>query len=467
MGLMSDMHVAMGLSAPTVKASQVPWGWSVPKDGKTGGVDRPLYADDFPYAYEVSSWVYKCVNERATNAAEPPIRAFEYDGKTSVEFEFEVFEKPNPHMTWQELIEYSVSDYDLTGNAYWELVREDKEDPESEIKEIYRLPPQRIRIVPHPKEYIAGYTFEVNEQRKIPFLPHQVAHFKTYHPHSEYYGLSPLRAGRLAVETQVFGARWNKRLLQKSSVPGGLIFLDEDTSPAGRVQIRKEWEDLVQGVERSHNLVVVPNGVRYEKVEMSPSELGFLEGAKLVREEILAIYGVPPIIVGLETQNYATAREQKVTFWQETEKPLLRKWSSRIDHDVMPVGSFCAFDLSGISVFEELRWGLVDELSTAVAGGLISPNEGRNEMNFPIPEDGSGNELYMPVGLVPVGEVPAPMVVRSLPRAELTSKMVTSGRRLPGHMVESSSGPVDQLEGRIKDFLEKVEKRLVKEGWPN
>ena len=464
MGLLNAVHSQMGLTAPlAVKTSKVPWGWSVGRQGsRSSGVDRPLYADDFPYAYEVSSWVYICVRERAQNAAEPEMRTFRQEGDTTEEFEYPPLVKPNPHMTWQELMEYSASDLDLHGNAYWELVRQG-----GNIVEIYRLPPYRIKIVPDPKDYVAGYIFEVNEGRKIAFERQDVAHFKYYHPHDEYYGLSPLRAGKLAVETQVFGARWNKRLLQASSVPGGLIYTDEPTGAEGRVQIRKEWEDLTKGVDRSHNVVVIPNGVRFEQVEMTPQELGFIEGMRLVREEILAIYGVPPIMVGLETMNYATAREQKVTFWQETMKPFLRKWSDRIDHDVMAEGAFSAFDLSSISVFEEIRWQLVDELASAVAGTLISPNEARVELNLPLPEDGSGNELLAPMSLVPIGEVPEPVMVRIAPKGKLQGKMVTRGRPvMPGYVVHSV-GPKETLEKRLVAFCDKVEKRFTKEGYPS
>ena len=358
-----------------------------------------------------------------------------------------------------------MSDLDLHGNAYWELVR----DGNGDLVEIYRLPPHKMKIVPDPKEYITGFLFEVSDKKKIAFLRDDVAHFKSYNPADEYYGLSPLRAGKLAVETQVFGARWNKQLLKASAVPGGLIYTEDPAGPDSRIQIRKEWEDLTAGVERSHSVVVVPHGLRYEQVEMKPSDVGFLEGMKFNREEIAAIYGVPPVILNLSTPNFATAREENLIFWEGTMRPLLRKWANRIDHSVLPEEAFCAFDLSQVSVFEEMRFQKTDEVTALHAGGLISTNEGRIELGFPLTED--GNSRYMPMSQVEVGEAPAPVVTRSV--SYLYDKAMALQPSLPWYMIRASQLPrrerkkdVVMMEERLKAFAELVEARFTKEGYP-
>jgi len=250
-----------------------------------------------------------------------------------------------------------------------------------------------------------------------------------------------------------------------------MLFTEEPTSAENRVQLRKEWQDLVGGVERSHGVVVVPHGIKMEKAELTPNDMGFLEGMKFNKQEIAAIYGIPPIILGDNSANFATAREEDLIFWQGTMRPLLGKWAGRIDHSVLPEEAFCVFDLSQISVFQQLRWQQSDEVTSVYQSGLITRNEGRVELGYPLAED--SNMFVQPMSLVEVGEGPEPVITRSVKL--LDRKVKALQPTLPWYMIRASQLPrkeriqdveFTEIKDHMKSFVEFVEERLTKEGYP-
>ena len=77
------------------------------------------------------------------------------------------------------------------------------------------------------------------------------------------------------------------------------------------------------------------------------------------RQTILSIFGVPPVVLGLETINYATAREQNRIFWETTVLPYLDFLRDEIQHKLIRrINSpdrelLLDFDITGVSALRE------------------------------------------------------------------------------------------------------------------
>ena len=117
-----------------------------------------------------------------------------------------LLDKVNPFLTGKDLIEITLSYEELTGNAYWLLDMFENGKP----TEIYPLRPDRIKIVPDKKSYIKAYKYDIGNNEWVSFKPEQILHFKYFNSIDDYYGLSPLSAGRSAVKTQQLGDEYNQ-----------------------------------------------------------------------------------------------------------------------------------------------------------------------------------------------------------------------------------------------------------------
>ena len=109
----------------------------------------------------------------------------------------------------------------LAGNAYIEAVTLD-----GRPRELYALRPDRMRVVPGPDGWPEAYEYHV-AGRSVRFeqgaaLP-PILHLTHFHPLDDHYGLAPLEAAGVAVDTHNAAAAWNKSLLDNAARPSGAL----------------------------------------------------------------------------------------------------------------------------------------------------------------------------------------------------------------------------------------------------
>jgi HK97 family phage portal protein len=353
--------------------------------------------------YRQSSWIYVAVSRIAEAAALVPLRVMRLEGEKRVQVERHplelLLENPNPTMSRFELFEATLGYLELTGNAYWFLAGDALGRP----AQIWPLRPERMSIVPHPSNYVAGYIYEVDGLR-IPLEPIEVIHFKRWHPANDYYGLSAIEAARLTIDTDRAMARWNKNTFgQDNGVPAGIVNIKDFVNEADYERIKREWRNSYGGGQRK-TAFLRGGTVEWQEIGLSHTELDFLKGRLAHRDEILNIFGIP---VGLLSEN-ATEANAKVAerlFIERTLWPKLVRLAQRISQELLP---FYAGDY--VAEFEDIRptdtQARLDEIRTAQ--NILSINEIR--------------ERYYQLSAVSWGELPTTMAVGTafLPSAPTT-----------------------------------------------
>ena len=359
--------------------------------------------------YADVSWVYACVFRIASKGAGVPMRFYRkvkkggkivYDEVTDHPI-INLLETVNPFMSGVDLKEATFSYSELTGNAYWLLDMFVNGKP----TEIYPLNPQRVKIVPHPKDLISHYTYNVGGAKKeIKLDKNMVIHFKYFNPMSDYYGLSPISAGKLAIDTQSYGDQYNRNFFLNSAEPKGALISEENLSDDQKKRIAAGWRAMHQGVQNAHKTVIFEKGLKWEAIGLSQRDMDFINSKKMTREDILGVFGVPPAMVGVfEYANYANSKEQRRIFWQDTMIPKLKKLEAVINSFlIMPYDEnlVMEFDLSEVEALKE------DEKSKAEVNGILTKNgirtinEVREEMG--LKKVDWGDTWNAPMNLIPI-----------------------------------------------------------------
>lgn len=320
--------------------------------------------------YQQSSWVHLAVSRIAEAGALVPLKVQRLEGETRLEVERHPLERlldnPNPTMSRFELFEATLAYLELSGNAYWFLAGDKKGQP----AEIWVLRPDRLSIVPHPTDYIAGYLYEV-DGKQIPLEAVEVVHFKRWHPANDYYGLSPLEAARLAVDSDRSMARWNNNTFGKDNgVPAGIVNIVDYVTDDDYERIKREWRNSYGGGQRKTAFLRGGN-VEWQHIGMSHTDLDFLKGRVAHRDEILNIFGIP---VGLVSENSteANAKVAERQFIERTLYPKLVRIAQKITQEILPF-------YAGIHIaqFEDIRptdvQARLEEIRTAQT--ILSINE--------------------------------------------------------------------------------------------
>ena len=280
-------------------------------------------------SYERNAIAHRAVRMIAEAAASIPWRL--YDGRHEIEAHplLDLLARPNPAMTGTDLVEALVSNLLLFGNAYVEAAC-----VEGRPRELHPLRPDRMSVVAGRNGWPAGYDYTVAGQTVrfdaggdgvAPLL-----HMKLFNPLDDHYGLPPLAAAQVALDTHNAAGFWNKALLDNAARPSGaLVYAGPDGAHLTDAQferLRGELEENFSGAANAGRPLLLEGGLDWKAMSLSPKDMDFIEAKAAAAREIALAFGVPPLVLGLPGDNTrANYAEANLAFWRGTVIPTLAR----------------------------------------------------------------------------------------------------------------------------------------------
>lgn len=349
------------------------------------------YRDLAKGGFSKNELVYACITELSSSVPEAPMRIYSNEEEALNEHPFRLLMKrPNPWLTEFELWEMTVIYLMLSGNAYWEKVR----NRSGQVVEIIPLRPDRVHIIPSEENYIEGYEYELGGRMyKIP--EQDVIHFKLPDPLNDFLGMPPLRAGVRATSVDNEATDFVKSLLENKAIPGVVITtqsqIDEDLTK----RLTKKWKQKFGGKNRGEP-AFLQEGMDIKSVGLNMQELAFPDLRTISETRICAVFGVPPILVGAKTgldrSTFSNYEEARKSFWQETIFPLLRRLADVVNLKLIPEfgagnyeAKFDTTEVTALQIVENEKWGRADK---AYNSGILKLNEARAEIGKDPVDDG-------------------------------------------------------------------------------
>jgi HK97 family phage portal protein len=298
----------------------------VPAAFFTQGAPQPEQYQDLYNGYNNHVWVFACIRKIAENLGSLNFLPYRKDAKKTWQvYEqdpfYSIIQRPNTYVTYHNLIQMTVISLEITGNAFWVLIRKNTDGPISSknpVNYIWPVPPHNITVVPGIDKPVDHYEFRPTYSKKTERLEFdEVIHFKNPNPKDISYGLGPLQAAKVAVTSDLYAMTWNEWFFRNNARPDSIIETDKTLTPDIRKRLQESWKQNFQGSQKRGKLAILEGGLKYHEVNRTPKDMDFINLRKLTREEILAAFDVPPAIVGLfEYANYANSREQTSIFWK-------------------------------------------------------------------------------------------------------------------------------------------------------
>jgi len=254
----------------------------------------------------------------------------------------ELLLEPNPYMSLDELIELTLIDYLLVGNAYWMKWRtNDAGQPLA----LYRLAPPYVKVLPGPFG-VEGYTYDVPGRGKLELKPEQVMHFKTANPHSPYLGLGIIQGGSRMLDLELALTETQASYFEKRAQPSMVVQSDRRVPKDVFKRLQSQLRAMYGGPRNAGALMVLEAGLKYQSIAPSAQEAGFENLTKLSRDRILALFRVPGTLLGLADQTAVAGNptnDQRI-FDTKTMRPLLNKLQAAITKGVVSAWD-CKFEI--------------------------------------------------------------------------------------------------------------------------
>src|SRR6185369_11837330 len=213
--------------------------------------------------------------------------------------------RPNPRQDGAQFLENVATHLMIAGNAYVEAVAVD-----GSPRELHVLRPDRMKLVPGadgwPEAYeytVAGRTVRFEQAAALP----PILHLSLLHPLDDHYGLAPLEAASVAVDTHNAAASWNKALLDNAARPSGaLVFEGAEGAVMSDSQferLKRELDELYVGARNAGRPMVLEGGLDWKAMSLSPKDMDFMEAKHAAAREIALAFGVPPQLLGIPGQH--------------------------------------------------------------------------------------------------------------------------------------------------------------------
>jgi HK97 family phage portal protein len=352
--------------------------------------------------YLSNAIVHRAVRLIAENAAACSFLVFDGAQEREAHPLAQLLTRPNPRQDGGVFFETLYAHLLLAGNAYVEAVTLDTqvrqhEVRQHEVRELYALRPDRMKVVPGSDGWAEAYDYSVGgrsvrfDQQASGVPP--ILHLTFFHPLDDHYGLAPIDAAAIALDTHNASSKWNKALLDNAARPSGaLVYAGPEGSVLSEPQfdrLKRELEGNYQGAANAGRPLLLEGGLDWKAMSLTPKDMDFLEAKHTAAREIALAFGVPPMLLGIPGDNtFANFQEANRVFFRQTVLPLAARTGNALAQWLAPAfgdGIRIDIDTDRVDALAADRTALWQRVSSA---DFLTLNEKREAVGYAPVEGG-------------------------------------------------------------------------------
>jgi len=252
---------------------------------------------------------------------------------------YELFHKPNKHLSRFDLWKETAAWWHLEGEAFWWFGPDYSGGVPNEI---YILNPRRLQtevtggggVYDEIMKGSRRWFYQCGYER-IPIFSDELIHFKDWNPWNPLRGISPLVSLALELEQDYYANKGNSTLLKNNAIPQGLLKTEQTLRPEEADAIERRWESKYGQVKAGRKIAVLGKGTSFEALAFNPDVVKLFELKRWNLYTILAKYGIPPRVANISDKSTALSgkdtKEQHSAFWQYTLIPILRQFEQILE----------------------------------------------------------------------------------------------------------------------------------------
>ena len=318
-------------------------------------------------AYGKNVVAYQSINKIADAISSVKLLVFRGEQELTAHPLISLLERPNPLQSGADYLTAKVGYLLIAGNGYEERVKIG-----NEVRELYQLRPDRMKIIPSNNGVPSAYEYAVGG-RKVRWdvdartLDSDVRHMKMFNPTDDWYGLSPVEAGSYAIDQLNEAMAWLQALLQNSARPSGALVIKDggSLSDDNFNRLKTQIEEQYSGSRNAGRPMLLEGGLDWRQMGLSPTDMGIIEAKFSAARDVALAFGVPPLLLNIPGDNtYSNYKEARLAFWEDTVLPLmhaiLNDWNNWL---AAPYGVTIRADIEDIPAIAEKRqqlWQMAD-----------------------------------------------------------------------------------------------------------
>ena len=179
--------------------------------------------------------------------------------------------------------------------------------------------------------------------------------------------------------------------MANGSAPTSVIKLQKSLSQEAQTRLRESWKRLFQGSKNAGKLVILEDGMEYDKISFSPSELGLNASRSKTSTDLCNLFGVPEQMIDASSNTYGSVESMSIRFLQYSISPIIAIIETMFNRSLLlneekEQGYFFKFNTD--DVLKSTQEERYNALKTGIDAGILSLSEARVKENLsPIEDD--------------------------------------------------------------------------------
>lgn len=240
--------------------------------------------------------------------------------------------------------------------------------------------------------------------------------YRDYRPDPEkvYEGKSIVSAAASAIDTDEKAKRYNRQFFANAARPSMLVESEKAMSDLAYKRWKQQLNELYTGEFNAYKPLLLEGGAQAKPFALTQKDMDFLQGRKFSMDEILAMFGISPAMLGMiVAANRANMEAAEYNFAKWVLLPRVRAFCKFVNKYIID-----QFDPTLKLAYENFVPDDVNAKTTErkeSAGVWQTVNEIRKEMG--LPDVDGGDDLYRKSGYTKLGEEEKPAPTTTPPAA--------------------------------------------------
>lgn len=363
------------------------FGLSTPS-GTVVTVDRAL----------TESTVASCIRLICSNVAALPLIPYEKTDNGRRKLDdlklYQVFTtSPNKQMTSFQWKYATIAQMIVYGNSYSFVEYGLDREPRS----VWLLPPTEVTM----KTDADGYPVYFYKDKTFTHV--DMLHFKNFSLDG-LVGLSVIEQHKNKVGASLTSQEYHSSTLKNATSLSGVLSHPGILTPEAKANLKESWQDEYSGKDNAGKVVILEEGLVYKPLELiKPSDVEYINNAKMTALQICAVFGVPAHMVNANDKpTYASVEQAAIEFLNYTIRPYLVMIEQTLNKQFFSDNPNRYFQFNVNALMRTDIKTRYEAYKIAVNNGWMSINEVRELEELNTIEN--GNVHYFPMNMSPIYE---------------------------------------------------------------
>jgi len=361
-------------------------------------------------AYATGTAVYRCIGARAQAVSSAPVRVYRDEGGDPTELPDhplrQLMTAPNPMMSEAEFLVMTQTLMDATGFCAIEKVRARA----GNVTQLWHLRSDWLQEIKRDQR-ASDWKFVVPGRVPV-IIPAQDIIIIPGGPSTDLgtTGMSPIAVALREVGIDQGLTDFLKLFIEAGGTPRYALVTDQ------RVRTQEEAEEIrgkfgytYGGFQNWTKTVLLHGGLDYKVIGSNIEEFAYPQLRALTETHICSVFGVPPIIAGLQAgldaSTYSNYEQARKAFFEDTVQALWARLDGALTRGLLAEFSddrriSLEFDTSQVKALQEDATALWQRATSALSSGGITLNQFQSLLGLPGFET-AGDVLYLSIATQP------------------------------------------------------------------